>query len=274
MLGATQQITQVEAEPGVRLAVEAAGDPNQPTLLLSNSLAADMTMWDEIVARVADQFRIVRYDARGHGRSDVPVGPYTIERLGRDALAIMDALDIRRAVFCGLSLGGLTGMWLGASHGERFDGLVLANTAASFAPAKMWHDRAEQVRANGVQPLVGATMERWLTKAYRENHPGRSAALRAMVEGTPAAGYAACCEVLARTDMQPHLSRIDCPVLVICGTHDPSTPPARGEEIVAAIKDATMVTLDAAHISAVEAADAFAAEVRKFVSRTTGPASR
>jgi 3-oxoadipate enol-lactonase len=176
MLGATQQITQVEAEPGVRLAVEAAGDPNQPTLLLSNSLAADMTMWDEIVARVADQFRIVRYDARGHGRSDVPVGPYTIERLGRDALAIMDALDIRRAVFCGMSLGGLTGMWLGASHGERFDGLVLANTAASFAPAKMWHDRAEQVRANGVQPLVGATMERWLTKAYRENHPGRSAA--------------------------------------------------------------------------------------------------
>ncbi|WP_456635302.1 3-oxoadipate enol-lactonase [Bradyrhizobium sp. USDA 10063] len=251
--------------------MEAAEDPNKPALLLSNSLAADMTMWDEIVAGAADQFRIVRYDARGHGRSDVPVGPYTIEQLGRDALAIMDALDIRRAVFCGLSLGGLTGMWLGTTHSERFDGLVLANTAASFPPAKMWLDRAEQVRASGMQPLVAATMERWLTKAYRENHQDRSATLGAMIAATPPAGYAACCEVLATTDMQPHLARISCPVLVICGTHDPSTPPARGEEIVAGIKDATMVTLDAAHISAVEAAGAFAAEVKKFVSRTTGP---
>lgn len=273
MIGATQQMTRIEVGPGVHLAVEAAGDPNKPALLLSNSLAADMTMWDEFVARAADQFRIVRYDARGHGRSDVPVAPYTIERLGRDALEIMDALNIRRAVFCGLSLGGLTGMWLGATHGERFDGIVLANTAASFPPAKMWHDRAEQVRANGMQPLVGATMERWLTKAYQESHPDRSAALGAMVAATPAAGYAACCEVLATTDMQPHLARISCPVLVICGAHDPSTPPARGEEIVLGIKGATMVTLDAAHISAVEAAAAFAAEVKKFVSRTTGQES-
>jgi 3-oxoadipate enol-lactonase len=272
MVGTTQQITRVEVEPGIRLAVEDAGDPNKPALLLSTSLAADMTMWDEIVARTADQFRIVRYDARGHGRSDVPAGSYTIEQLGRDALAIMDALDIRRAVFCGLSLGGLTGMWLGATHGERFDGLVLANTAASFPPAKMWHDRAEQVRASGMQSLADATIERWLTKAYRENHPDRSAALGAMVAATPAAGYAACCEVLATTDMQPHLARINCPALVICGAHDPSTPPMRGEEIVARIKGATMVTLDAAHISAVEAADAFAAEVKKYASRTTGPA--
>jgi 3-oxoadipate enol-lactonase len=272
MVGATQQITRVEVELGIRLAVESAGDPDKPALLLSNSLAADMTMWDEIVAGAADQFRVVRYDARGHGRSDVPVGPYTIEQLGRDALAIMDALNIQRAAFCGLSLGGLTGMWLGATHSERFNGLVLANTAASFPPAKMWHDRAEQVRARGMQSLADATIERWLTKAYRENHPERSAALCAMVAATPAAGYAACCEVLARTEMQPHLGRISCPVLVICGAHDLSTPPARGEEIVAEIKDTAMVTLDAAHISAVEAAGAFAAEVKKFMSRITGPA--
>ncbi|WP_225711625.1 3-oxoadipate enol-lactonase [Bradyrhizobium semiaridum] len=271
MVGASQQIMRVEVEPGIRLAVEAAGDADKPALLLSSSLAADMTMWDEIVARAADQFRIVRYDARGHGRSDVPAGPYTIEQLGRDALAIMDALDIGRAAFCGLSLGGLTGMWLGATHSERFGALVLANTAASFPPARMWFDRAEQVRASGMQSLADATIERWLTKAYRESHPERSAALRATLEGTPAEGYAACCKVLATTDMQPHLGRINCPVLVICGAHDPSTPPARGEEIMAGIKGATMVTLDAAHISAVEAADAFAAEVKKFVSRITGP---
>ena len=130
MAATANRIERIEVEPGVRLAVEVPATSGKPVLMLSNSIGAGMGMWDEVVDRLSDQASIVRYDTRGHGQSDVPAGPYTIDRLGLDALAILDVLKIQRAVFCGLSLGGLTGMWLGVNRGERLAGLVLANTAA------------------------------------------------------------------------------------------------------------------------------------------------
>ena len=267
MVTSSSRIERIEVEPGIRLAVERPAALDKPIVMLSNSIGASMGMWDEVCDRLSDRMSFVRYDTRGHGKSDVPAGPYTAERLGLDGVAILDALNIRQAVFCGLSLGGLTGMWLGANRAERLSGLVLANTAANFPPASMWQDRAAAVRANGMGSLVSATLDRWFTTAFRERAPKRIEELAEMIGATPLEGYAGCCEVLAVADLKPRLSDISCPVHVICGAHDPSTPPSRGEEIVAGIKGAKMATIDAAHISSVEAPDAFARELTEFIFR-------
>lgn len=267
MVTSSSRIERIEVEPGVHLAVERPAASDKPVVMLSSSIGASMGMWDEVCDRLSDRVSFVRYDTRGHGKSDAPAGPYTIERLGLDAVAILDALNIRQAVFCGLSLGGLIGIWLGANRGERLSGLVLANTAANFPPTSMWQDRAAAVRTNGMSSLVSATLDRWFTKAFRERSPERIEELAEMIGATPSEGYAGCCEVLAVADLKPRLSDISCPVQVICGAHDPSTPPSRGEEIVAGIKGAQMAVLDAAHISAVEAPDAFARELTEFIAR-------
>jgi 3-oxoadipate enol-lactonase len=272
MTTTASRIEHIEVEPGVRLAVDVPASFGKPVVVLSNSIGASMGMWDEISDRLSGQLSIVRYDTRGHGKSDVPTGPYNIERLGLDVIAILDLLKIQQAVFCGLSLGGLTGMWLGANRGERLAGLVLANTAANFPPASIWRDRAAAVRTNGMGSLVQATLDRWFTPAFRERAPERIAQIAEMIGATPSEGYAGCCDVLAVADLRPRLSDISCPVQVVCGAHDPSTPPERGEEIVAGIRGAQMVTLDAAHISAVEAPDAFAHELTKFMSRAVSAA--
>jgi 3-oxoadipate enol-lactonase len=179
----------------------------------------------------------------------------------------MDNLRIERAVFCGLSLGGLIGIWLGANAPNRFAGLVLANTALHFPPPSLWKERATSVRTGGMAPFVKPTLDRWFTRRFQETAPARVAEIEQMLRSTTAEGYAACCEVLADEDMSPQANRIACPVLVIAGEHDPSTPPSCGAEIVAAIARSDMITLDAAHISSVEAADGFAIIVREFISR-------
>lgn len=264
---AESTIQKIDVEPGVQLAVEAAPDNGKPVLVLSNSIGARLEMWDETVTRLSREVRIVRYDTRGHGRSSVPPAPYSAERLGRDVIGILDALRIPRAVFCGLSLGGFTGMWLGVHASDRLRGLVLANTAPSFPPPSLWHERAATVRKSGMESLVSPTLDRWFTRNFQASAAARVAEVGRMVATTPPEGYAACCEVLAATDLTPELGRISCPVRVIAGAHDPSTTPARGEEIVARIPGADMVVLDAAHISAIEAADAFAQAVREFIAR-------
>jgi 3-oxoadipate enol-lactonase len=260
-------VVRIAVDPGVALSVAVTGVKGSPCLVLSNSLGASWGMWDELVLRLKPSMRIVRYDTRGHGRSDGLASPLTLEKLSRDVLAIMDNLQIERAVFCGLSLGGLTGMWLGANAPTRFDGLVLANTAANFPPPDLWKGRADAVRVSGTAPLVGPTLDRWFTKAFRQTSPERVAEIGQMLLLTSVGGYAACCEVLAEADVTPQLSRISCPVRVIAGEHDPSTPPNRGAEITSAIAGADMITLDAAHLSSVEAADAFAVGVRDFMNK-------
>jgi len=259
------QIEHIEVEPGVHLAVQGPTSSDKPVVMLSNSVGAAMGMWDEVVEHLSGELRFIRYDTRGHGRSDVPSGACTIAHLGRDAIAILDAMKVQRAIFCGLSLGGLTGQWLGVNEARRFDGLVLANTAANFPPASMWQQRADAVRADGMTVLVKPTIERWFTERFRTSDKARTQEIAEMFAATPVEGYAACCGVLASSDLEPNLHQIACPVRVICGAHDPSTPPSRGEELVAGLREGTMVTLDAAHISAVEASRAFADELLAFV---------
>jgi 3-oxoadipate enol-lactonase len=259
----------VEVEPEIRLEVEAGPATALPVVVFSNSIGADYGMWDEVVAHLQGRAHVVRYNTRGHGRSALGARTLTIERLGLDVIAIMDVLKIRKAVFCGLSLGGLTGQWLGGAFPGRFHGLILANTAPNFPPPDLWTQRARAVRERGMQQLVGPTLERWLTKEFRDKNPDRTAEVAKMVEATSAEGYARCCELLASTDLAAGLPNISVPVRVICGRYDPSTPPERGTEIVNAVRDADLLTLNAAHISAIEASEAFATAGIEFIEHAT-----
>lgn len=266
MVPATHQTLSVEVEPGIRLAVEAEAENGRPAVLFSHSIGASLAMWDEVVTRLDGRIRAIRYDTRGHGASSVSLGPLTIDRLGLDLVAILDELELERAVVCGLSLGGITGLWLAANRPDRVTGLVLANTAANFPPPSMWRERAAAVRAEGMAPLREATMQRWFSPAFQDQRPDRVAAIAEGFTSTPNEGFAACCDVLAAADLAPQLAAIRCPTLVICGSQDPSTPPARGRELVAGISGAGVMVVEAAHISAVEAAGDFAGAVDRFVS--------
>ena len=247
----TASTRKIEVAPGVALAVTVSGAADGPVVMFSNSLAADQSMWDEVAGALKDRARIVTYDTRGHGQSDIS-GPWTLEQLGKDALAILDALKIERAIFVGLSLGGLTGMWLAINKPQRVAGLVLANTAANFPPASMWLERAEAARAGGMAQFVNPTLERWLTTGFRERETEATGRIAAMIGATAGQGYAGGCEVLAGGDVLADLAKISCPTRVIVGAHDPSTPPQRGKEIVERVKGAELVELDAAHLSSTE----------------------
>ncbi|HLX28311.1 MAG TPA: 3-oxoadipate enol-lactonase [Casimicrobiaceae bacterium] len=252
---------------GNAFAVRTDGSPEAPALLLSNSLGSDMSMWDEQVPHWSKRFRVVRYDARGHGRTAVSPGPYTIDRLGRDALAVLDALHIERAHFCGLSMGGMMGMWLMSHAGGRIARAVLANTSAHMPPRSLWDERMAQVRENGMNAIVEGTLERWLTPAFRAKEPGAVERVRTMILRTPVEGYLGCCAAIRDMDQREAIRSIRTPTLVIIGAHDPSTTPEAGEAIHRAIAGSEVTTLEAAHLSNVEQPIVFATAVERFLLR-------
>jgi len=251
---------------GCRLSYCLDGDPRAPALLLSNSLGTTHELWAPQVARLSSAFRVIRHDTRGHGGSDAPKGTYTPEMLGLDALAILDAAGAPRAHVCGLSLGGLTAMWLGVHAPERILSLILASTAARIGNALLWQERIELVKSSGLQPLAKATMGRWFTEAFRAAHPDIVARYRQMLESCPAEGYVSCCAVVRDADLRGEIGVIVAPTLVIAGTHDPVTPPADANAIRSRIPDARVTLLDAAHIVNVEQADAFNDRVLAFIN--------
>jgi len=229
------------------------GPPGAPLLVLGPSLGSNLSMWDAQAADLADAFRVVRYDHRGHGGSPAPPGPYEIADLGRDVLELMDSLEIERASYCGLSIGGMVGMWLGANAPERIERLVLICTSAHLPPAEGWAERAAKVRAAGtVEVVADAVAARWLTPAYAESHPELVAELRAMLVATDPNGYAAACGAIERMDLRDQLGRITAPTLVISGAGDEATPPEHQELIAASIPGARLETVEAAHLAAVE----------------------
>ena len=243
---------------------ESARGEGLPVLFL-NSLAADHSMWESVRQRLPR--RSVAYDARGHGQSDVVPGEAALSDFSADALAVMDASGLDRAVLCGLSLGGLTAMKVAAEAPERVAGLVLANTAVSFPPATMWQERAAQTRDGKWSELIEPTLERWLTQAYRAAEPRTATAVRTMLESMPPEGYAAACAVLAEADASQALKGWEGPTMIVAGEHDQSTPIKRAEEMQALAPHAELVVLDAAHVSAIERADEFAAALERFVAR-------
>jgi 3-oxoadipate enol-lactonase len=252
-------------DDGCRLAYEVSGPETAPVLLLSNSLGTDRTLWDAQLAAFARTYRVVRYDTRGHGASDAPLGDYSIERLGRDVLSLLDVEGIARASVCGVSIGGLTALWLGIHAPDRIDRLVLANTAARIGSRELWDERTRLVRTEGLAALADATMARWFTAAFREAQPATVARVRATLLTVPVAGYLGCCVALGEADLHDAAVMVQAPTLVVTGRHDVATPPADGQALAAAIPGARHVEFEAAHISNLECADEFTEAVLSFL---------
>ena len=236
---------------------ERAGDDDAPVLLLGCSLGTSVAMWEPQVAPLAAHLRVIRYDHRGHGASPVPSGPYEIEDLGRDVLALMDRLGVERASLGGVSLGGMVAMWLGANAPDRVDRLVLCCTSAHMPPASAWAERAAKVRAAGTTEVVAdAVVDRWLTPGFAAAHPATQAWLRSMLLATDPEGYAACCGAIERMDLRAAVPAIAAPTLVVSGADDQATPPEHQRALADAIPSARLETLSpAAHIASVERAD-------------------
>ncbi|MFO1322894.1 MAG: 3-oxoadipate enol-lactonase [Burkholderiales bacterium] len=251
---------------GTQLHYADDGPAGAPALVLSNSLGADLTMWAPQVDALARTFRVIRYDTRGHGRSGVTPGPYTIGLLGRDVVALLDHLEIGRAHVCGLSLGGMTGMWLGVHAPDRVGRLVLANTAARMAPPDLWNARIEKVNAGGMAAISDAVLARWFTPAFAAREPATLARTKAIMESLPPAGYVACCAAIREMDQRHDIARIEAPTLVITGEHDAATPPSEGAYLAAQIRGARIVQLPAAHVSNIEAPAAFTAALTSFLN--------
>ena len=244
----------------------ADGGDDAPVLVLSNSLGTDLAMWNPQIDALRRTFRVVRYDTRGHGTSTVTPGPYAVERLGRDVVGVLDGLGVGRAHFCGLSLGGITGMWLGIHAPDRLRRLVLANTAARIGPPDNWNARIDKVKTGGMAAISSAVLDRWFTPAFMAAHPAKMAAMRKMMESTPAEGYVACCAAVRDMDQRDAIAAIRAPTLVIAGTQDVATPAADGRFLANQIKGAKYVELDAAHISNIEAAPAFTDALLAFLN--------
>jgi 3-oxoadipate enol-lactonase len=250
---------------GVPFAVRVDGADDKPVLLLSNSLSSDMTMWDDPMPQWSRHFRVVRYDPRGHGGTPPARGPYTMERLARDAIGVLDALGIARAHFCGLSMGGMVGLWLATNASERVDRLVLANTSAHMGPRSLWDGRIELARSGGMEATVEPTVTRWFPQAYHRRAPASIERMRAMIRRTSLEGYVGCCEAIRDMDQRETIRSVRNPVLVIIGANDPATTPEMGRQIHDAIATSRFATIDAAHISCVEQPEAFARIVSDFL---------
>jgi 3-oxoadipate enol-lactonase len=239
----------------VELPCTVEGRQDAPVLVLSNSLGSSPAMGDPQAAPLARRFRLVRYDHRGHGTAPRPPRPWRIGDLGDDVLALLDRLGVARAHFCGLSLGGMVGMWLAAHAPERVDRLVLCCTSARIAETD-WAARAATVRARGTEAVAGAVVQRWVTPGFAAGHPELVDRLRAMIAATPAEGYAACCEVIGRMDLHPTLGAIRAPTLAIVGDEDPATPREHADRIAERIPRCRVVTVAGAHMANVESPEA------------------
>jgi 3-oxoadipate enol-lactonase len=241
------------------------GPANAPGLVLSNSLGTNFAMWDAQMPELRKHFRVLRYDTRGHGQSEVTPGPYSFDQLGRDVLSLADETDLGTFSFCGLSMGGVTGMWLGIHAGKRLHKLVLCSTGAKIGNDEIWDARIEVVRKGGTKSIAAGAMERWFTSRFRESSPEIVERVKHMVESTSTEGYIACCGALREVDLRESIAAIATPALVISGTHDPATPPADGRFIAQRIPGARYVELDAAHLLNIEQHDRFIQEVSDFL---------
>jgi 3-oxoadipate enol-lactonase len=241
-----------------------------PVLVFCNSLGTDFTMWDAQFAAFSSTFRILRYDARGQGQSSCPPGSYTIEQLAKDLLGLLEHLKLPRAFFCGLSMGGLTGMWLGMHAPEHFHKIVLANAALRIGTVEGWNTRIETVAQNGVQSIASSAVERWFSASFRNRFPQVTEGAREMLLSTSANGYMACCAAIRDADFSVEdqvnsISSIRLPTMVIAGAHDPVTTPADARAIVGRISGSHYAELQAAHLSNIEAAPEFTMEVGRFL---------
>jgi 3-oxoadipate enol-lactonase len=253
---------------GCPINVQVEGPDGAPVLMLSNSLGCTLDMWDAQVKPFTRHFRLVRYDRRGHGKSGLPPGPYNMERLARDALAVLDGLGVKKANWCGLSMGGMEGIWLGANAPERFERIVLSNTSSYYPDKSFWNDRIKAIRAaGGLGGLADRIMTLWFSKAFHERDPASVARFKAGLLATPVEGYIACGEAVRDMDHRELLPRISVPTLVIVGRHDGATSPEAGQLVHSRIPGAELIMLDAAHLSNIEQPEVYADTVLGFLTK-------
>src|SRR5262245_55864902 len=232
------------------------GPDGAPVVVLGNSIGTTTAMWDPQVPALARRYRVVRYDHRGHGGSPVPPGPYALDDLGGDVLALLDRLGLDRVAYCGLSLGGMVGMWLGINAPERLSSLVLCCTSAYLGPPDRWLERIDLVRREGTQALVGAMTPRWFSASTLAASPPFVEELVAGLADSPDEGYAGCSAAIAGMDLRGEIHAITAPTLIICGAEDPATPLAMAVEMHERIAHSELVVLpDSGHLATVEQPD-------------------
>ena len=250
---------------GFRVNYALDGPATAPVVVFSNSLGTNLSLWEPQLPALEKSFRVLRYDTRGHGQTSVTPGPYAIEQLGGDVVHLLDALHIGRAHFCGISMGGLIGMWLGLHAPACIDRLVLCSTGPKIGSPEIWNPRIEAIRKNGMKPMAAAVIERWLTPEFRAREPQAVAAALRMLEESPPEGYAANCAAIRDADLREEVAAIRAPTLVIMGAKDPATPPALGRGLAGTIPGAKYVELEGSHIINVEAPAAFNAALVGFL---------
>ena len=244
---------------------ELSGSESAPVLVFSNSLGTNLWMWNPQAVEFGKTFRLLRYDTRGHGESSVPTGPYSIEQLANDVVAMLDELKIARASFCGLSVGGMTGMFLASRMGHRLEKLVLCNTAPKIGTTETWNARIETVRREGMKAVTESVLERWYTPQFRTHSREIVDCTRQMLLRTSPEGYCACCAAIRDMDFRHQIAAIRVPTMIVSGTHDPVTTVADADWMAERISQAQQLKLEAAHLSNIEAADAFTLGVSRFL---------
>ena len=250
----------------LRMHYEVAGPVGAPTLVFSNSLGTDLSMWDVQAVEFAKTYRLVRYDKRGHGQSSSPAGPYTIEMLGRDVVGLLDFLEFDRVHFCGLSIGGQTGMWLGVNAAQRLNKLVLSNTAAKIGTTDGWNVRIETVSTSGMKSVAATVVERWFTVGFRADEPAEVSRIQRVLENANVQGYAGCCAAVRDFDYREKVGEIRTSTMAIAGAHDPATPPGDTRWVADRIAGSRFVELNASHLSNIEAHERFSAELGAFLA--------
>ncbi|WP_251555510.1 3-oxoadipate enol-lactonase [Neobacillus muris] len=250
---------------GVRLHYRFDGPEEFPVLVLSNSLGTDLSMWNPQIEELTKHFRVLRYDARGHGQSDVPAGPYSIEQLGQDVVGLLDGLEIERAHFAGVSMGGMTGMWLALNVPERLGKMAFCNTAAFIGPRTIWDARISAVQDGGMAAITEGVLARWFTESYLEKGPDEAEQVRRVLLGTSPDGYALACAAVRDMDLRDAVKSIAVPALVISGKADLATPPRDGQYLAEQIRGARYVELSGAHLSNIEISGEFTRELVNFL---------
>ena len=258
---------------GITINYEIEGDG--PWLTMSHSLACNLHMWDEQVALLARDFKVLRFDTRGHGKSSAPAGKYTLDELAGDVKALFDALNISRTHWVGLSMGGMIGQTFALKYPGVFHSLVLADTTSRRPPDadQMWGERIRLAQQEGMDALVEATLGRWFTEPYRNARKDVMARIAQDIRATPVTGFAGCCHAISKIDLLDRLKEIQCPVLIMVGEHDHGTPPAMSRAIHENLPGSQLEVIpSAAHLSNIEQADVFNETLTTFLSRVAGGA--
>ncbi|MFZ0023840.1 3-oxoadipate enol-lactonase [Acinetobacter sp.] len=250
----------------VQINYQTFGDAAKPALVFSNSLGTKFSMWQPQIDFFQKDYFVVCYDTRGHGASSAPQGPYTLDQLGQDVVNLLDHLNIRKAAFCGISMGGLTGQWLAIHAPERFNHVIVCNTAAKIGQEQAWLERAALVREQGLAPIAATAASRWFTEPFIQSNAAIVAELSNDLGAGSPEGYASCCEALAKADLREQLKTISVPVLIIAGQQDPVTTVADGQSMQDSIANSQLFEINASHISSVEQAEAFNQAVQAFIA--------